>query len=107
KRAAAGGAARAVPDEAARCAAKKRRVALSGGGPDLCQRVNESRTFWRVIMSALVGGALGEMTKDTMEGIAFSKAATKLQQMQEMTKAENDVKKQATKMVSDASKPAQ
>ena len=39
--------------------------------------------------------------------IAFSKAATKLQQMQEMTKAENDVKKQATKMVSDASKPAQ
>ncbi|AOI38900.1 hypothetical protein WG70_04220 [Burkholderia oklahomensis EO147] len=60
-----------------------------------------------MIMSALVGGALGEMTKDTMAGIAFSKTATKLQQMQEMTKTENETKKQATKMVSDAAKPAQ
>ncbi|MGZ2749295.1 hypothetical protein [Burkholderia stagnalis] len=58
-------------------------------------------------MGALVGGALAGMTKDTMAGIAFSKQATKLQQMQEMAKAENDVKKQATKMVGDASKPAQ
>ncbi|WP_431824374.1 hypothetical protein [Burkholderia sp. F1] len=58
-------------------------------------------------MGAILGSMLGGMTKDTMEGIAFSKATTKLQMLQETTKAENELKKQATKLVTEGAKPAQ
>ncbi|WP_082720707.1 hypothetical protein [Burkholderia sp. ABCPW 14] len=58
-------------------------------------------------MGAILGSMLGGMTKDTMEGIAFSKATTKLSMLTETQKAENDLKKTVTKMVAEGSKPAQ